>query len=175
MVLNPTRDRARPYRSLLGRHTLNPIASPPPTRRNRLLWLRQSLILVHAVPDAHAPNAAALLAFPILEPTGFGAGVTEKMGVGGGGPFLLLPPPLDELVQLCRWMPSLAAPASTSGQAHTAPPLDVIPCCSSLHLWMRMSVTTPWRNNGINQDHVEAFSMKREFASTCIQTIIIVF
>jgi hypothetical protein len=35
-------------------------------------------------------------------------------------------------------------------------------------------VTTPSRNDRVNQDHVEGFSSKREFISTCIQTIIIV-
>jgi hypothetical protein len=35
-------------------------------------------------------------------------------------------------------------------------------------------VTSPSRNDGVNQDHVEGSSVKREFASTCIQTIIIV-
>jgi hypothetical protein len=36
-------------------------------------------------------------------------------------------------------------------------------------------VTLPSRNDGVNQDHVEGFSVKREFTSTCIQSIIIVF
>jgi hypothetical protein len=36
-------------------------------------------------------------------------------------------------------------------------------------------VTPPSRNDGVNQDHVEGFSVKREFTSTCIQAIIIVF
>jgi transposase-like protein len=35
--------------------------------------------------------------------------------------------------------------------------------------------TPPPRNDGVNQDHVEGFSAKREFTSTCIQIIIIVF
>jgi hypothetical protein len=36
-------------------------------------------------------------------------------------------------------------------------------------------VRPPSRNDGVNQDHVEGFSVKREFTSTCIQAIIIVF
>jgi hypothetical protein len=31
------------------------------------------------------------------------------------------------------------------------------------------------RNDGVNQDHIEGFSVKREFTSTCIRAIIIVF
>jgi hypothetical protein len=34
---------------------------------------------------------------------------------------------------------------------------------------------TPSQNDGVNQDHVEGFSAKWEFTSTCIQVIIIVF
>jgi hypothetical protein len=37
------------------------------------------------------------------------------------------------------------------------------------------AVTPPSRNDGANQDHVEGFSVKQEFTSTCIQAIIIVF
>jgi hypothetical protein len=36
-------------------------------------------------------------------------------------------------------------------------------------------VTTPSQNDGVNQDHVDGFSVKRKFTSTCIQDIIIVF
>jgi hypothetical protein len=36
-------------------------------------------------------------------------------------------------------------------------------------------VTPPLRDDGVNQDHVEGFSVKRELISTCIQAIIIVF
>jgi hypothetical protein len=37
------------------------------------------------------------------------------------------------------------------------------------------SVTPPSRNDVVNQDHVEGFSAKKEFTSTYIQDIIIVF
>jgi hypothetical protein len=36
-------------------------------------------------------------------------------------------------------------------------------------------VTPPSRNDGVNQDHVEGFLVKREFTGTCIQAIVIVF
>jgi hypothetical protein len=38
-----------------------------------------------------------------------------------------------------------------------------------------VSVTPPSRNDGVNHDHVEGFSVKQEFISTCIEAIIIVF
>jgi hypothetical protein len=37
------------------------------------------------------------------------------------------------------------------------------------------TVTPPSRNDGVNQDHVEGFSTKQEFTSTCIQGITVVF
>jgi hypothetical protein len=37
------------------------------------------------------------------------------------------------------------------------------------------TITPPSRNDGVNQDHTEGLSMKREFTSTCTQAIIIVF
>jgi hypothetical protein len=40
-------------------------------------------------------------------------------------------------------------------------------------VWKCKVVTPPSLNDGVNQDHVEGFSMKREFTSTCIQTIIV--
>jgi hypothetical protein len=36
-------------------------------------------------------------------------------------------------------------------------------------------VTPPSRNDGVNQDHIEGSSVKREFTSICIQAIIIMF
>jgi hypothetical protein len=37
------------------------------------------------------------------------------------------------------------------------------------------AVTPPLESDGVNQDHIKGFLVKREFTSTCIQTIIIVF
>jgi hypothetical protein len=38
-----------------------------------------------------------------------------------------------------------------------------------------LTVTPPSQNDGVNQDHIKGFSLKREFTSICIQVIIIVF
>jgi hypothetical protein len=49
----------------------------------------------------------------------------------------------------------------------------------TLKFWERLhetmdTVTPSLQNDGVNQDHVEGFSVRREFTSTCIQAIIIV-